>query len=161
MPSFSENTIQRQIIILALSLISILVVLFIVHTSFNENKNRIKAQLDNQVARQNIGISIYQQLSATEVIIFKLNHMDNPRELTIIKKRIEANLQIVKNGLDVLQKGGTFEHKIATNIPGKDALQLQANYKKPQQEGYVLEVLELGSAIFNLELQAQLLIELA
>ena len=161
MPSFSEKPIQRQIIILILSLIGILSVLFIVHSSFAENKKRYKEQLDNQVARQDIGIAIYQQLSATEVLIYKLNLMDHPRELIIIKKRIDANLQIVKNGLDVLQKGGTFEHKIETNIPGKDALQLQANYKKPQQEGYVLEVLELGSAIFNLELQAQLLIELA
>ncbi|MCU7796643.1 MAG: EAL domain-containing protein [Candidatus Thiodiazotropha sp. (ex Myrtea spinifera)] len=160
MPNLTEHPIQRHIIGLALSIIAIVAVLVVIHTTLREKSSQIELQLNNQLARQDIGISIYQRLFAAKATVFKLSTLDNQLELDIVKRRFDANLHTIKNGLSVLQNGGVFKDAIATNIPGQNIMDLVATYKKPDSEGYILEVLELGPAIHNLEKQSQLLCQL-
>ncbi|MCU7852928.1 MAG: EAL domain-containing protein [Candidatus Thiodiazotropha sp. (ex Monitilora ramsayi)] len=160
MPNLTEHPIQRHIIGLALSIIAIVAVLIFIHTTLREKSSQIELQLNNQIARQDIGISIYQRLFAARATVFKLSTLDNQLELDIVKRRFDANLHTIKNGLAVLQNGGVFKDAIATNIPGQNIMDLVATYKKPDSEGYILEVLELGPAIHNLEKQSQLLYQL-
>ncbi|MEW8272317.1 MAG: EAL domain-containing protein [Candidatus Thiodiazotropha taylori] len=160
MPQLTEHPIQRQIIGLALSIFAIVVVLVGIHTGFRSKANQIENQLDNQKARQEIGLSIYQRLFSAKASVFKLSTLDNRLELEIVKKRFDDNLMIIKEGLAILHNGGVFKDQIATNIPGQNSMNLVANYHLPESEGYVLEVLELGPAIHNLDEQAQLLYQL-
>ncbi|MCG7905237.1 MAG: hypothetical protein JAY95_01790, partial [Candidatus Thiodiazotropha taylori] len=131
-----------------------------IHTGFRSKANQIESQLDNQKARQEIGLSIYQRLFSAKASVFKLSTLDNRLELEIVKKRFDDNLMIIKEGLAILHNGGVFKDQIATNIPGQNSMNLVANYYLPESEGYVLEVLELGPAIHNLDEQAQLLYQL-
>jgi diguanylate cyclase (GGDEF)-like protein/PAS domain S-box-containing protein len=158
--ALTEHPIQRQIIGLALSILAIVAVLVAIHTSFRAKANQIEDRLDNQKARQEIGLSIYQRLFSAKASILKLSMLDNRLELEIVKSRFDENLMIIKEGLSVLHNGGIFKDEIATNIPGKNTMSLVANYQLPDTEGYVLEVLELGPAIHNLDEQAQLLYQL-
>ena len=160
MPHLTEHPIQRQIIGLALSILTIVAVLVVIHTGLREKSAYIEQQLDNQKARQEIGISIYQRLFSAKASIFKLSMLHNGLELEVVKKRFDANLLTIKEGLSVLHNGGVFKDEIATNIPGHNIMNLVASYRKPAKEGYVLEVLELSPAIHDLDEQAQLLSQL-
>ncbi|MCP3672451.1 MAG: PAS domain S-box protein [Gammaproteobacteria bacterium] len=136
-----------------------MVTLATVHTSLHNKSIRIDEQLVNQSARQDIGVSIYQRLFAIKAFVLKLSMLDDVLELQIVKRRFDANLQVVKNGLVVLHDGGVFEDEIATNLLGHNFMHMTVHYNKPQHEGYVLEVLELGPAIHKLDDQVQLLYE--
>ena len=160
MPHLTEHPIQRQIIGLALSILTIVAVLVVIHTGLREKSAYIKKQLDNQEARQEIGISIYQRLFSAKASVLKLNMLNNELELEIVKKRFDANLSTIKEGLSILHNGGIFKDEIATNIPGRNIMNLVASYHKPATEGYVLEVLELSPAIHDLDEQAALLSQL-
>jgi diguanylate cyclase (GGDEF)-like protein/PAS domain S-box-containing protein len=155
-----EHSIQRQIIGLALSILTIVAISIVVHIGLREKSAHIKERLDNQKARQEIGISIYQRLFSAKASIYKLSTMNNSLELEIVKKRFDSNLQTITKGLTVLHNGGVFEDEIATNIPGHNFMNLVASYDKPATEGYVLEVLELSPAIHELDNQVQLLYQL-
>jgi diguanylate cyclase (GGDEF)-like protein/PAS domain S-box-containing protein len=155
MAKLTEHPIQRQIIGLAVSIIAIVAVLVVIHTALRTKTESIEHRLHNQIARQDIGASIYQRLFATQAMLFKLSTTDNQMELYIAKKRFDTNLDVIKNGLTVLQQGGVFKDTIATNIPGKNLMNLAASYEKPATEGYVLEALELGPAIQKLEMESQ------
>ena len=155
-----DRSIQRQIIGLVLSFLTILITLAVLHNRFNEQNIRLQQQLKNQAARQDIGISIHQRLFVAETVLFKLSSLDNPRELDVVRKRFDANLDVIQNGIDVLQNGGTFRDNIATNIPERNTMELVAHYQKSTVEGYVLEVLELGPAIYEIDEQVRLLINL-
>jgi diguanylate cyclase (GGDEF)-like protein/PAS domain S-box-containing protein len=159
MAKLTRHPIQRQIIGLALSIITIVVVLAVIHTTLRNKNESIERQLNNQMARQDIGVSIYQRLFAAKATLFRLSMLDNRVELGIVKKRFDANLKVINNGLSVLRNGGVFEDVIATNIPEKNLMHLVAAYEKPTTEGYVLEVLELGPAIERLKQESQSLYE--
>ena len=159
MAKLTRHPIQRQIIGLALSIITIVVVLAVIDITLRTKSESIERQLSNQMARQDIGVSIYQRLFAAKATLFKMSILDNKVELDIVKKRFDSNLKVIKNGLTVLRDGGVFEDAIATNIPGKNLMNLVASYEKPATEGYVLEVLELGPAIERLEQESQSLYE--
>ncbi|MCG8487624.1 MAG: EAL domain-containing protein [Chromatiales bacterium] len=160
MLQLTEHPIQRQIIGLALSILAIVVVLVAIHTGFRSKASQIEDQLDNQKAKQEIGLSIFQRLFSAKASIFKLSMLDNRLELEIVKKRFDDNLMIIKEGLSILHNGGVFKDEIATNIPGQNTMNLVASYHLPETEGYVLEVLELSPAIHNLDEQAELLYQL-
>jgi diguanylate cyclase (GGDEF)-like protein/PAS domain S-box-containing protein len=155
MAKLTRHSIQRQIIGLALSIITIVVVLAVIHITLRTKSESIECQLNNQTARQDIGVSIYQRLFAAKTMLFKISMLDNRVELDIVKKRFDANFKVIKNGLAVLRDGGVFEDAIATNIAGKNLMKLVASYEKPATEGYILEVLELGPAIERLEQASQ------
>jgi hypothetical protein len=159
MAKLTRHPIQRQIIGLALSIITIVVVLAVIHITLRTKSVSIERQLTNQMARQDIGVSIYQRLFAAKATLFKMSMLDNKIELDIVKKRFDSNLKVIKNGLSVLRNGGVFKDAIATNIPGKNLMNLVASYEKPATEGYVLEVLELGPTIERLEQESQSLYE--
>jgi diguanylate cyclase (GGDEF)-like protein/PAS domain S-box-containing protein len=159
MAKITRHPIQRQIIGLALSIITIVVVLAVIHTALRAKSESIERLLNNQMARQNIGVSIYQRLFAAKATLFKQSMLDNRVELDIVKNRFDTNLDTIKNGLSVLRDGGIFEDVIATNIPGKNLMNLVASYEKSTTEGYVLEVLELEPAIERLEQESQSLYE--
>lgn len=160
MPRLNHHPIQKQIISLVLFLFAIAGILTLIHTSLDNKSKRLEMILDNQKARQNIGTSIYQRLFAARAYTLKLYTLENQRELQIIKGRFDTNLETVKRGISVLQNGGAFRDEIALNIPGKNRMDLTADYTKPPLEHYTLEVLELGPAIHDLEQQAALLYEL-
>jgi diguanylate cyclase (GGDEF)-like protein/PAS domain S-box-containing protein len=160
MPHLLEHPIQRQIIGLALSILTIVAISLVVDIGLREKIARIEEKLANQKARQEIGISIYQRLFSARASIYKLSTLNNSLELDIVKKRFDANQQMITKGLAVLQNGGVFEDEIATNIPGHNFMNLVASYDKPSTEGYVLEVLELSPAILELDNQVQLLHQL-
>ena len=160
MPALKTYSIQRQIIWLVISFLVIVTTLVFVHISLRQKSIHLEEQLDNQAARNKIGVSIYRRLFAAKNYVHKINTVDNTGELQIETERFNSNLNVIKNGLTVLQNGGVFEDEIATNIPGRDVMHLVARYRKPQQEGYVLEVLELEPTIHNLDAQVQLLHEL-
>jgi diguanylate cyclase (GGDEF)-like protein/PAS domain S-box-containing protein len=151
MAKLTKHPIQRQIIGLSVSIITIVAVLAVIHMTLRTKSESIENQLNNQMARQDIGVSIYQRLFAAKATLFKLSTLDNRMELYIVKKRFDRNLSVIKSGLSVLQHGGMFKDTIATNIPGKNLMNLVASYKKPTTEGYILEALELGPAIQRLE----------
>lgn len=151
MVKLAEHSIQRQIIGLAFSIIAIVVILALLHFTLRAKSESIEHSLNNQLARQDIGISICQQLFAAKATLFKLSTLDSRVEFDILKKRFDTNIKVIKNGLLVLRDGGVFRDVIATNIPGKNIMDLVASYEKPATEGYVLEVLELGPAVVKLE----------
>ena len=159
MSKLTAHPIQRQIIGLALSIIAIVLTLILANKLLSDKRDTIEQQLDNQTARHDIGISIYQRLFATRATLFKLSTLNNPLELDIIKQRFDDNLQVIKSGLNVLQNGGVYRDSIATNIPGKNLMDLVATYKRPDSEGYVLEVIELGPAVDNMQIESQRLYE--
>ncbi|MES9944240.1 MAG: EAL domain-containing protein [Candidatus Thiodiazotropha sp.] len=160
MPHLTEHPIQRQIIGLALSILTIVAILVVVNIGLREKSAYIEARLINQKARQEIGLSIYQRLFSAKASIYKLSTLHNELELEIVKKRFDYNLLTITKGLEVLHNGGVFEDEIATNIPGHNIMNLVASYEKPATEGYVLEVLELSPAIHELDNQVQLLHQL-
>lgn len=160
MPHLTKHPIQRQIIGLAISILTIVAVLAVIHSSLQAKSSQIALQLENQKARLEIGLSIYQRLFSAKASIFKLSILNNQMELEIVKKRFDSNMTTIKAGLSILQNGGVFNDEIATNIPGHNEMNLVANYQKPATEGYVLEVLELGPAIHDLENQAAQLYQL-
>ncbi|MCU7843829.1 MAG: EAL domain-containing protein [Candidatus Thiodiazotropha sp. (ex Monitilora ramsayi)] len=157
MSKLTEHPIQRHIIGLATSIIAIVAVLIVIHSTLRAKTESIEHRLFNQMARQDIGVSIYQRLFAAKATVFKLSMLDNQLELDIVKRRFDDNINVIKNGLSVLQKGGVFKDVIATNIPGQNIMDLVATYEKTDTEEYALEVLELGPAIDNLEKESQLL----
>ncbi len=159
MAKLAEHPIQRQIIGLAFSIIAIVLILALLHFILRAKSESIEYRLNNQLARQDIGISIYQQLFAAKATLFKLSTLDSQVELNILRKRFDTNIKVIKNGLSVLRDGGVFRDVIATNIPGKNIMDLVASYEKPADEGYVLEVLELGPAIEKLDQDSYALYE--
>jgi diguanylate cyclase (GGDEF)-like protein/PAS domain S-box-containing protein len=151
MSKLTEHSIQRQIIGLVLSIVAIVVIIVLLNFTLRAKSEAIENRLNNQLARQDIGISICQQLFAARATLFKLSVLDRQVELDILKNRFDTNIKVIKNGLLVLRDGGVFRDVIATNIPGKNIMDLVASYEKPANEGYVLEVLELGPAVVKLE----------
>jgi diguanylate cyclase (GGDEF)-like protein/PAS domain S-box-containing protein len=157
MGKLTKHPIQRQIIVLAISIITIVVILAAINITLRTKTESLEHQLNNQMARQDIGVSIYQRLFAIKATLFKISMLGNRVELDIVKKRFDTNLKVINDGLSVLRDGGVFEDVIATNIPGNNRMNLVAAYEKPATEGYALEVLELRPAIERLELESQAL----
>jgi diguanylate cyclase (GGDEF)-like protein/PAS domain S-box-containing protein len=147
----ADHSIQRHIIGLAFSIIGIVAILALLHFTLRTKSESIEHSLSNQMARQDIGISICQQLFAARATLFKLGTLNNQVEFDTLRKRFDTNIEVIKNGILVLRDGGTFKDVIATNIPGKNLMDVVAVYEKPATEGYVLEVLELGPATVRLE----------
>ncbi|MES9980422.1 MAG: EAL domain-containing protein, partial [Candidatus Thiodiazotropha sp. 6PLUC5] len=160
MQQLTEHPIQRQIIGLALSILIIVITLVTVHTGLELKTRKLEQQRDNQKARQDIGLSIYQRLFSAKAHILKLSMLRNKLDLEIVRKHFDANLLTINKGLAILHNGGVFKDEIATNIPGSNNMNLVAIYKKPERGGYVLEVLELSPALHELDKQAQLLFQL-
>lgn len=160
MPSLITHPIQRQIIGLTLSILAIVAILITVNVHLDNESDHIRNQLENQEARRDIGVSIYQRLFAAKAYVYKLSVLDNLQDLDVAKKRFDSNLGVIIRGVSILQNGGIFEDDIATNIPGQDVMHLLAKYRPNKKEGYVLEVLELGPVIHSLDEKVTILYDL-
>jgi PAS domain S-box-containing protein/putative nucleotidyltransferase with HDIG domain len=116
-------------------------------------------RLDNQRTHEALGEEILTDLIALENEYNKLPSIEDARDLALAEERIKK-LQIeLLDIIQILQKGGHFRKNIPANLNRTDEFEYSLIYERSEEEGYVVEVLELLPRILDLETISQKLID--
>ena len=124
------------------------------HLSIERDNQRVSAELQNQLARRDIGQGLYRRLLAIDALFGRLADLEDPRDLATVRGLLDTQLQTMQEALSVLQDGGTYLDTIGINLPGKDELRRPIAYHPGLGAGYVLEVLELAPKLVELDVLA-------
>ncbi len=157
-----KNKLKRPILSRALKLFFIFGVGIIIVTfsfSFRDYINNIytvrTAQQDTQ---QHLGQMIFTQLTSLENEFNKIDTIDDPRDLDHAEIRIEKLFKEMQDTLLILQNGGELKQIIPANFGEMNEIERKITYRRPENEGYQVAVLELSPRLFDLEEIAKKLI---
>ncbi len=125
-------------------------------TTFLENNYH--KRLDNQRSHEALGEEIITDLIALENEYNKLPSIEDTRDLALAEERIEELETELLDIIQILQKGGHFKKDIPANLNRTDEYEYSLIYERSEEEGYVVEVLELLPRILDLEKISQKLI---
>jgi two-component system sensor histidine kinase/response regulator len=98
---------------------------------------------NNLQARKAIGEQIVRHITEIRSDVFQLASTHNIKGSRLIEKHIDHNLTKITNLFKTLQQGGEVKLTIHLNIADHDHSIQTLKYTPPQDENYILEIIEL------------------
>ena len=126
-------------------------------TTFLESE--YQKRLNNQRTHESLGEEILTDLIALENEFNKLPSIEDARDLALAEERIKELQTELRDIIQILQKGGHFRKSIPANLNRANEYEYSLIYERSEEEGYVVEVLELLPRILDLETISQKLID--
>ncbi len=137
--------------LLALALVCLLAVLG-VGMVFESLQKDLQAQRINEEARLFVGDEIVRNIVGIEKDMYRLVATSSTPGITRIRQDIARQKEKLLHDLGVLRDGGTVSRVIQLNISGHDDMARTVTYRPAvQNEGYVMEVIEIAPLLDQLD----------
>ena len=156
--NFKEPVVRRVIFLLLLFAVTVgstLVAWQMEHRLDEQCEKRIK----NQRSKRILADIIQRELLKIELVLQKLASPDNDNRdfpdvfASNAEARINEHIHEIEKVLTILSVGGSYRHVMPANFNDIDEIAETIEYAKPQDEGIVLEVVELTPKLADLQQQ--------
>lgn len=112
---------------------------------FDNLQEELREKSANERARLFIGEEIVHGIAEIEKHLYQMHSATNRAGIKRITLVIDASLAKLRHDLAVLKDGGSVRREIYLNIEGRDEMVSEVVYRPdPQEAGYVMELIELG-----------------
>ena len=148
---FFSEPIQRRVIFLGLLLCFTSAVLLSIQETLHHLIAQKEQALANQRSRREIGKVLIAHLMQIELGLHDLYGATDARDLKILQRRISEVAIETNAALKVLQHGGTFEYTLPTNFQQINQITQKILYRKPLDQQYVIEVIDITPKIIDMQ----------
>ena len=145
-----REPIQIRALMLFFIFLSALIITTVISYISTSISDKYQQRLDNQSVHESLGEIIIAKLTDLETELGKFPAIEDPRDLALTKNNIENIYAEIQEVIQILQNGGTFTQKIPVNFDNVDEIESTLTYTR-EEEGYVIEALELLPRILDLE----------
>ncbi len=149
MKDIIKEPIQKQILLLISLFIISSAALLTINTIRNRTDYIYEAQIDNQIARRDLGKVVLRNLLTIESNFYQLAATEDARDINVLNSQIEYSIQDIKSVLGVLQNGGTFIDIVPANLENADEISVSIPFSP--DKGYVIEAINLTPMILHIE----------
>ncbi|MDX9994010.1 MAG: ATP-binding protein [Rhodocyclaceae bacterium] len=137
--------------LLALALVCLLAVLG-VGMVFESLQKELQAQRINEEARLFVGDEIVRGIAGIEKDMYRIVATSSTHGVARVRQDISRQKEKLLHDLGVLKDGGTVSRVIQLNISGHDDMARSVTYRPAaQNEGYVMELIEIAPLLDQLE----------
>jgi len=148
---FAESIQKKVILITVLSVLSFFSFFVVDHFVFDKNIKVLDNEIKNQTAKLEIGNLISKEINLSHLNIAHLLNSSNVRDYKIYKDENDLLFKRIFKLLSIIQNGGSYKYKIECNLNKSDFIEKKITYKKPVDEGIVIEVINLSPRIKNIQ----------
>ena len=146
-----KEPITRKIVFLVVLFLGALGLLLTQQYIAQVYTSRCQEALDNQHAKRSLGWIIRKRLAQTESTLHQLAAEDDARNVWVLHEYITRRVRSIENVLTVLSNGGVYKHAIRINFESTDEFWETVAYTRDENEGIVLEAIELVPKLVDLE----------
>ena len=147
--------VQKNYIINLIILMSVFVLGFFslmgIHLFFENIQNKFDEKIHNEEIRYRIGERIIRHINAVETHYYKMATLGEQIGIERIRKDILNETNIIRQLLDVLEKGGTAELKTELNLAESHVETEMITYRKMSYERLTIELIDLAPKLTALE----------
>ncbi len=152
MISSIKDPIRKKVILLVLlSLTSLMLLTFSHQFGFKIYERNLEKEINNQISKKEIGELISKNINESHLKITHLLKSSNPLSYDIYKQENKKICNQIYELLSILQNGGEYNYKYNLNLAKLDLSNIIISYKKPTNEGIVLEAINLFPKIKMIE----------
>ncbi|MBN1589520.1 MAG: PAS domain-containing sensor histidine kinase [Pirellulales bacterium] len=157
--SFREPIVRWVLLLVAVFFT--MIVLFFVAALVNESYlSRFEALVEQQRAKRDLGGVIQKYLLLAGYQIHELVNADDEHEVNLCRNKLNREITVVEEVLGVLSHGGIFDERLLTNFGDVDEIRERIEFKRSENEGIAIEVVELAPRVIDLKNQSHDLIRL-
>ena len=149
--SLKDPIRKKVILIVLLSLTSLMLLTFSHQFVFKKYMGNLEKEIDNQISKREIGELIAKKINESHLKITHLIKSSNPLSYDIYKQENAKICHQIYELLLILQNGGEYKYKYHLNLAKRDLADKIITYKKPANEGIVLEAIDLFPQIKMIE----------
>ncbi|MBF0247185.1 MAG: PAS domain S-box protein, partial [Alphaproteobacteria bacterium] len=117
---------------------------------FNQLSATLNTRLDNERSRVQIGELISQDLSKLEAKTYQLAMTSGVKGQERVFQDFDATIQLLKESLHVLEKGGTIVRKTRLNIESQEIMERSITFHPALERLYVLEAIDLRPKLMQI-----------
>jgi len=152
--SFKKTFSQLSVFLFAF------IFLVVLHISFNYFIDKTNKKNLQEQTRLSIGSLIVKKLLVIESELYRLAPTTGEKAQVFIHQNIQANLQLIKEYLTVLQHGGEITEIIKLNIDSHEQMENKIFYQAPENNTtFTIAVIELSPALIDIDEKASLLLK--
>jgi signal transduction histidine kinase/CheY-like chemotaxis protein/HPt (histidine-containing phosphotransfer) domain-containing protein len=119
---------------------------------FDNLQEELSARSANERARLFIGEEIVSGIATIEKHIYQMHTATNAAGIQRVTRRIAAAAAKLRHDLAVLKDGGKVRREVLLNIEGHDNMLREVDYRPdPREAGYVMELIEIGPLLDEIE----------
>ena len=146
-----KEPITRKIVFLVVLLFGALGLLLAQHYVAQTYTSRCQKDLDNQHAKRSLGFITAKNLAQTESALHQLAAESDARNVRVLCEHIAQRVRSIERALTILSNGGVYEHVTRINFENADEFREAISYIKDENEGFVIEIVELAPRLVDLE----------
>ncbi len=113
--------------------------------------NEYEKKVNNQTAKSELGKLLSKELLEQHLIIAHLNESSTNLDIDHVEKKILSSFNRIHKIIDVLQNGGYHKYSIKNNLESLDSSDVEIFYKKPINEGIVIELININPKLITIE----------
>lgn len=149
--NFENSILEKIVLIVLLSILSFISFVYIEHFIIMKSVKSLDKKIQNQEAKLEIARLISNDLNKSHLDISHLLNLSNAKNYEIFKVENDLLIKRIFEMLKILQNGGTYNYKIEYNFNEIDFLDKSLTYKKPDNEGIVIEAINLTPIIIDIQ----------
>lgn len=145
---------SRAIWLVAILLAGLLLVVGL-KALFTYLQDDLSQRSTNERARLFIGEEIVRGIQSIERDVFYMSSLTSDGAINLVERQIAEHVEKLRHDLDVLKTGGTVRQTINLNIEGHDQMLREMRYQPEQGLAYVMEIIEIGPLIEEIDLKTR------
>ncbi|WP_320005722.1 PAS domain-containing protein [Maridesulfovibrio sp.] len=150
LPGIFKEQVTSRILFLCLIFLLTFTVNFVVDRVKLNILSGYDQEIYNQETRSKLGMALMHRLLLVELGVAKIVDSADPRMVDLLLADINHSLDKLGTILTVLQNGGTFVNTFPANFYDTDEVQEQITFRRGNNDGYAMEVIDLNPKIFEL-----------
>lgn len=158
--NFANSILKKIVLIVLLSILSFISFVYVEHFIIKKNVKSLDKKIQNQEAKLEIGRFISNNINKSHLEISHLLNLSNAKNYKIFKVENDLLIKRIFEMLEIIQNGGTYNYKVEYNFNEIDFLNKSLTYKKPDNAGIVIEVINLTPMIIDIQHYFNSIIEL-
>lgn len=115
----------------------------IIHLYFTNIVSNLDKQIKNEQARYKLGEYILNEITEVESNFYKMTLLDKPNEIKPVKDSMREDIEDIKNVINILENGGTFNNTIKVNLVGLENINEKITFFPENNIKYSFEAIDL------------------
>ncbi len=149
--SLKDPIRSKVVLIVILSITSLIIITISQLFFFKVYVGKLETEINNQIAKLEIGELITRNINKSHLEITHLLKSSNPLSFDMYKQKNNEICNQTLKLLSILQNGGEYNYIYRLNLAKRDMGNRIITYKKPADEGIVLEVIDLLPKIMSIK----------
>jgi PAS domain S-box-containing protein/putative nucleotidyltransferase with HDIG domain len=146
-----REPIQARAVILSVVFLVALIIITLTSYLSTFVSTKYQERLDNQRAHEDLGEEILFELAFLESEFNKLAYLQDTRDIAFSQEKIIFSINEIQAIIQILQTGGTFTQELPTNFETVENIHTIIHYTRSENQGYLVEALELSPRILDVE----------